>query len=366
MATIKVDNVTKRFRGEKGLCNIYGINLKINDGEFFCLVGPSNSGKSTLLRAIAGLAPPDEGRVYIDGFDVTDLHPSKRHIAMIFENLALYPNRTGYENITSPLRTRKVPADEIERTVTEVVKLLGLKHLLDRLPATFSGGERQRVAIARALVQRPRVYLFDEPLGALDARLRLSMRGELKRLQRDLGQTMVFATHDQEQAMALGDRIAVIRNGLIQQVDAPQDIYLRPKNKFVAKIIGKPQMNFFDCEIIEEGKDRFLAHPAFRIDISSLKVDFSTKAKNNSFILGIRPTDIDISERKESGDCLPAQVHISELLGNKQILDFRIGEEMIRTVVGPDVSYPLDETKWLRFKKERLHLFDKETEACIL
>jgi len=365
MATIKLDNVTKRFRGERGLCNIYGINLEIRDGEFFCLIGPSNSGKSTTLRAIAGLVSLDEGRVYIDGVDVTDLHPSKRHLAMLFETLALYPNRTGYENIASPLRTRKVPPEEIERTVLEVARLLGLEHLLNRLPETFSGGERQRVAIARALVQRPRVYLLDEPLGALDARLRLSMRGELKRLQRDLGQTMVFATHDQEQAMALGDRIGVIGAGVIQQIDAPQDIYLKPKNKFVAKIIGKPQMNFFECEITDEGNKRLLVNPAFRIDMTSFKPDFSGRAKNNSVILGIRPTDIDISDQKESQDWVPAQVHISEPLGNKQILDFRTGDEMIRTVVRPDFSFELDETKWLYFRKERLHLFDRETEGSI-
>jgi len=366
MATIKLDNVKKRFRGDRDLCSIHGINLEIKDSEFFCLVGPSNSGKSTTLRAIAGLVPLDEGRVYIDEVDVTNIHPGKRHIAMLFETLALYPNRTGYENIASPLRTRKTPSDEIQRTVAEVVSLLGLEHLLNRLPSTFSGGERQRVAIARALVQRPRAYLLDEPMGALDARLRLSMRGELKRLQRDLGQTMVFATHDQEQAMSLGDRIAVIGGGVIQQIDAPQEIYLKPKNNFVAKTIGKPQMNFFECGIANEGTKLLLVNPAFRIDITSFKPDLPGKAKTNSVIVGIRPTDIDMSDQEESQDWIPAKVHISEPLGNKQILDFKVRDLVIRTVVRPDVSYKLDETKWLNFKKERLHVFDKETGISIL
>jgi multiple sugar transport system ATP-binding protein len=366
MATILMENVSKHFAPSQRYCDVQDVNFEIKDGEFFCLVGPTNSGKTTTLRLIAGLEKPDSGRIFIDGKEVNEVHPNRRKVAMLFETLALYPNKNGYGNIASPLKIKKVKKAEIERSVLEVAKLLGLEHLLDRTPETYSGGEKQRVALGRVLVQRPKAYLLDEPLGGLDARLRISMRSELKRIQRDLGQTMVLASHDQEETMSLGNRIAVLRNGKVSQIDTPQDLYNHPTNLYVAKTIGKPAMNFFQCILKGKNGKMFVIHDHFSLDVTDSLRKTGISPKEDRVVLGIRPEHIEISDVEQNQGNIAATVFITEPIGARTIVDFRIGEETIRTLVPSDKQFEIKETKWLRFREDKLHFFEKTSEEVIL
>ena len=258
MASIKLENVTKRFGS---VTAVRGMNLEIRSGEFFCVLGPPGAGKTTTLRLIVGLERPDEGTVYIDGEPANDVHPGKRDIAMMFQNLALYPDKTVFDNIAYPLRERKMPKDEIRQRVTEVAKKLYIDHLLERKPAKLSGGERQRVALGRSLVRQPRAYLMDEPLANLDALLRLEMRVELKRIQQELQETLVYVTHDQVEAMSMADRIGVLNRGVLQQVDVPDMIYNYPANRFVAITVGSPPTNFLSTGVRDSEGRLELVHP---------------------------------------------------------------------------------------------------------
>jgi ABC-type sugar transport system ATPase subunit len=247
----------------------------------------------------------------------------------------------------------------------EVAKLLNIEHILYRTPETFSGGERQRVALARILVQHPRAYLLDEPLGALDARLRIAMRSELKRIQRDLGQTMVFVTHDQEEAMSMGDRVGVLKEGKIQQVGTPQNLYNQPTNLYVAKTIGKPVMNFYPC-VLERRDGRFFAvHDRFNIDLTDTLQKVEQGPQEDQVILGIRPEHVEINETKQSDEDIQATVFISEPMGAKAIVDFRVGEETIRTLPSVDSQPEIKATRWLQFKKDKIHLFEKTSEKTL-
>ncbi|MBW2024801.1 MAG: ABC transporter ATP-binding protein [Deltaproteobacteria bacterium] len=365
MATICLENVTKRFKPNEGFCAVFNLNFKVKDGEFFCLVGPSNSGKTTTLRLIAGLAKPDSGQIYIDGTPVNDVPPSRRNVAMLFESLALYPNKTGYENIASPLKVKKVPKEEISNRVMEAAKLLNLEHVLSRYPATYSGGEKQRVALARILVQHPNAYLLDEPLGGLDARLRITTRTKLKELQKELGQTMVLVTHDQEEAMGLGDRIGVLKEGIIQQIGSPQELYDRPLNYFVAKTIGKPMMNFFECNLRRQEDRIQVAHQWFRVDITERWLQCRADCDKEEIILGIRPEHIEVKDKRDSDEAFLATVFITEPLGSKTIVDFQVGRETIRVLVPGDIELEINQSKWLLFRKEKLHLFEKDSQRAI-
>src|SRR3954470_13042555 len=247
MAEIVVDHVTKEFPG--GVQAINDVSLTVEDGEFMVLVGPSGCGKSTLLRLIAGLEETTTGTISIGGRDVTHLAPRARDIAMVFQNYALYPHMDVRKNLGYGLRVRKTPSSEIERRVTEVAKLLGLEHLLDRKPAALSGGQRQRVAMGRAMVREPQAFLMDEPLSDLDAKLRVQMRAELARLRDTLHTTTIYVTHDQVEAMTLGDRVAVMKDGIVQQLDTPQTLYREPANLFVAAFIGSPSMNLIEATV---------------------------------------------------------------------------------------------------------------------
>ena len=248
MSKVKVVNLVKKF--DKTVA-VDGISFDVKDGEFIVLLGPSGCGKTTTLRCIAGLETPDEGEIYIDDKLVNDLPPKDRDVAMVFQSYALYPHMTVYGNLAFPLKMRKLPKDEIDKKVKEVAKLLNIDHLLDRKPRQLSGGEMQRVALGRALVRTPRVFLMDEPLSNLDAKLRVYMRAELKKLQRDLKITTIYVTHDQAEAMAMADRIAVMNKGKILQYSEPHDVYEKPANLFVAGFIGSPPMNFIKASIVE-------------------------------------------------------------------------------------------------------------------
>src|SRR6478736_6538707 len=284
MAEIVVDHVTKEFAG--GVQALDDVSLTVQDGEFIVLVGPSGCGKSTLLRLIAGLEETSAGTISIGGRDVTHLAPRARDIAMVFQNYALYPHMDVRKNLGYGLRVRKTPGPEIDRRVNEVARLLGLEHLLDRRPAALSGGQRQRVAMGRAIVREPQAFLMDEPLSNLDAKLRVTMRAELARLHERLGVTTIYVTHDQIEAMTLGQRVAVMRDGLLQQVDSPQHLYRNPANLFVAAFIGSPSMNLVEAEL-EDG------HVSFAGNRIPLDPGHSPAAAGARVILGIRPHDFE-------------------------------------------------------------------------
>src|SRR6476661_1437892 len=287
MAEIVVDHVTKEFAG--GVQAINDVSLTVQDGEFIVLVGPSGCGKSTLLRLIAGLEETSAGTISIGGRDVTHLAPRARDIAMVFQNYALYPHMDVRKNLGYGLRVRKTPGPEIDRRVNEVARLLGLGHLLDRRPAALSGGQRQRVAMGRAIVREPQAFLMDEPLSNLDAKLRVGMRASLAQLHERLGVTTIYVTHDQIEAMTLGQRVAVMRDGLLQQVDTPQNLFRRPVNLFVAAFIGSPSMNLIDADV-GEGRVSF-ADVSFSLPESS-----PVAGHKGKLIVGIRPTDFEHGE----------------------------------------------------------------------
>ena len=266
MAGIRLENVTKRFGTVTALD---AVSLEVQDGEFFAVLGPPGAGKTTMLRTIVGLEKPEEGDVYAGGERITDVYPGDRDIAIMFQNLALYPDKSVRDNLAFPLKQAKLPKREIERRVSEVAAVLKIERLLERKPAKLSGGERQRVALGRAMVRDPRALLLDEPLSALDALLRLEMRAELKRLQRELGRTVVYVTHDQVEAMSMADRVGVLRQGRLQQVAHPEDIYHRPANRFVATVVGSPPMNFLHGVAAWPDGRLEVRHPQFVLEVGA-------------------------------------------------------------------------------------------------
>src|SRR4051812_31326728 len=286
MASLRLDNVTKRFGNVTALKEV---SLEIQDGEFFAVLGPPGAGKTTLLRTIVGLERPESGDVYADDERITDVYPGDRDIAIMFQNLALYPDKTVFGNLAFPLKQRKLPKDEIKARVQKTAAVLHMEPLLKRKPGKLSGGERQRVALGRALVRDPRAFLFDEPLSALDALLRLEMRAELKRLQRELGKTLVYVTHDQVEAMSMPDRVAVLREGVVQQVDTPENVYHRPANRFGATGGGRPPMNFLPCPPPVANGSVKPVHAAFEVDAPTHGVDLAVGVR---CFLGVRPEDV--------------------------------------------------------------------------
>lgn len=358
MANLRLENVTKRFGRLEAVKNL---DLDIHDGEFFCVLGPPGAGKTTTLRLIVGLERPDEGSVYIDQRRVNEVYPGERDIAMIFQNLALYPNKTVYDNIAYPLRERRMPKDEIDRLVRGAAQTLHIERLLDRKPAKLSGGERQRVAIGRAIVRRPHAYLMDEPLANLDARLRLEMRIELKRLQKELGQTLVYVTHDQIEALSMADRVAVLNKGALQQCDPPDAIYRLPANRFVATVVGSPPMNFLACDASLAPDGLEIRHPSFT---------FVTQTQPGAPIsippqvsLGVRPEDIRVYEVPPAGHAMPAEVSVIEPLGQETIVDLQLGSKIIKASIPPTQNLREHQPVWIVFDSGKLHLFDAATEA---
>lgn len=360
MANIVLDNVTKQFGR---VTAVKGLSLDIRSGEFFCVLGPPGAGKTTTLRLIVGLEHPDEGSIYLDGELVNDIHPGKRDIAMMFQNLALYPDKTVFDNIAYPLRERKMPKDEIQSRVTAVAKTLYIDHLLQRKPAKLSGGERQRVALGRAMVRQPRATLMDEPLANLDALLRLEMRLELKHLQKEQGLTLVYVTHDQVEAMSMADRIAVLDHGVLQQCDIPDVIYNLPANRFVATVIGSPPTNFIFARTSRSNGDLIITHPAFTLravggghPLVSVLAEHGTLASQT--LVGVRPEDIKVFSSNPGPDALPAQVSVTEPLGSETIVDLLVGSDIVKAVVPPAQQLAESESVWVRFDPDRIHIFD--------
>ena len=360
MASLEVNRISKRFGQTQALRDI---SLKIPQGEFFCLTGPPGAGKTTLLRIIAGLTEADAGEVAYDGRSMFRVHPRDRNVAMVFENLALYPNRTAYENIASPLRKAKLRESEIKRRVEDVADTLRILPLLGRKPATYSGGERQRVALARAMVRRPDLFLLDEPLANLDALIRLNMRSELKRLQMDLRETFVYTTHDHTEALSMGDRLAVIHEGVIHQVGPPQAVYHRPKTRYVGEFLGSPGMNFLPCTLKTEGPLTRLEGPGFQVNVPGVRDSLNGRLKDPELLMGVRAEHLRIEPPSAEG--IPAELSILEPLGAETILYYQVGGAVVRALSPPGTKRKPGERACLAFAPEHLHLFDRKTEERI-
>ncbi len=367
MASISLKNIYKVF--DDGTTAVNDFTLDIADREFIILVGPSGCGKSTTLRMIAGLETISKGEMKIGDRVVNDVAPKDRDIAMVFQSYALYPHMSVYKNMAFGLELRKIPKDEIERRVHEAAKILDIEHLLKRKPRALSGGQRQRVALGRAMVRSPSVFLLDEPLSNLDAKLRTAMRTEIKKLHQRLGTTFIYVTHDQTEAMTMGDRIVVMKDGVIQQADTPQVLYNSPRNMFVAGFIGSPQMNFLDAEIKVRGKRILLVLRSGELDVTDAFGDNSAvrEYENKSVKVGIRPEDLTTDGDfigKNSGSVITAKVDVYEHMGSETYLylDFS-GERIVARV--PAGAYD-SEFQTLGVKTEKIHLFDPNTTVSVL
>jgi len=365
LSRVRVINLRKVF--DKTIA-VNRISFEVLDGEFVVLLGPSGCGKTTTLRCIAGLETPDEGEIYIGDRLVNDLPPKDRDVAMVFQSYALYPHMSVFDNLAFPLKMRKLHKEEIDRRVKEVAKLLQIDHLLSRKPRQLSGGEQQRVALGRALVRNPQVWLMDEPLSNLDAKLRVYMRAELKKLQKDLKITTIYVTHDQAEAMAMADRIAVMNNGLILQYDSPHVIYEKPANIFVGGFIGTPPMNFIQADIVEENNQVFLDAGFFKYRIEQgLANIVKSRASSEKVVLGFRPEDASLSIERKPDSVFQADLYVVEPMGSNIIVDLKAGEYLLKAVV-PATTWlpPIGEKVWVYFPLERLHIFDSKTEQAII
>ncbi|AEH38730.1 ABC transporter ATP-binding protein [Halopiger xanaduensis] len=362
MAQIRLENLRKEY-GREEIVAVDDLSLDIEDGEFVTVVGPSGCGKTTTLRMIAGLEQPTDGSVYIGDEDVTDVHAKNRDIAMVFQNYALYPHKTVYENMAFGLRMSTDLSESERRTrVEETAEMMDIDHLLEDTPDELSGGQKQRVALGRAIVREPDAFLFDEPLSNLDAKLRTSMRTEIQRIQNELDVTSVYVTHDQEEAMTMGDRIVILNNGELQQVGEPTEVYDNPVNEFVAGFIGSPSMNFFDVDVTTRGDRIVLGDPdsGFEFELSSEYVtDHADELEANQYTLGIRPENVNVVESAAEG-VVKGTVEVVEPIGSDNYLYMDLAEDFIARVdssIEPDVG----ERVALTFDESDIHLFEPET-----
>jgi len=367
MASITLKGISKVYPGD--VTAVSDFNLEIPDKEFIVLVGPSGCGKSTTLRMIAGLEEITEGELYIGDTLVNEVLPKDRDIAMVFQNYALYPHMTVYKNMAFGLTLRKTPKDEIDQRVNEAAGILGIEHLLDRRPKALSGGERQRVALGRAMVRNPAVFLLDEPLSNLDAKLRASMRTELIRLHKKLETTFVYVTHDQTEAMTMGDRIVVMKGGFIQQVDTPQKLFDSPCNMFVAGFIGSPQMNFMEGVLNKDSKGHYFEVNGDKHYFPDHKVnDVMKDHAGRTVTLGIRPEDIhddDIALANEENSVIDAEIEVRELMGSEIYLYLKYGDDKLMARVPTSTVPKNDGVLKVVLDMNKAHLFDIETEMTI-
>jgi len=362
MADVKLVSLTKSF---DEITAVDDMNLEIKDREFFVLLGPTGAGKTTTLRLVAGLEKQDEGEVIIANQNVDNYSPALRDVAFVFQYYTLYPHYTVLQNLEFPLksRLRRYPREEIDKKVAEVSQVLHIDHLLNRQTVNLSGGEMQRVALGRAMVRNPKVFLMDEPLSNLDAKLREEMRRELLRLHFDLGATFFYVTHDQVEAMTMGDRVAVLNEGKILQLGTPDEIYNSPKNVFVAKFVGSPVINLFDSTVSKErlviGKKEM---------ICTLLPKQTQKLKNYSndrLILGIRPEDIEISREQQKINSYKCKVYFNQSMGAEDILNLKADSIMFRAIAPPRLNISVGETVYANFNIERAHLFNPDTQECL-
>jgi multiple sugar transport system ATP-binding protein len=361
MAQVKIENVSKRF-GEVEAVKQF--SLDIEDGEFLILVGPSGCGKTTLLRIVAGLEQPTSGEIYINGDQITHVAPKKRDIAMVFQNYALYPHMKVYDNLAFCLKLRKTAKPEIKEQVERTADLLGIGELLTRFPHQLSGGQRQRVAVGRAIIRDPKVFLFDEPLSNLDAKLRVNMRTELLDLHHRLQSTAIYVTHDQMEAMTMGTRIVVMRAGEMQQVDTPKKVYENPGNLFVAGFIGSPAMNFFECSIIAEKDGLFARSEDIRFKIPPDKANALSEYNGKDLVLGLRPEHFSAGS-SDQGSSFTANVRVVELLGSEQLLNLEVGKKRLTARLDPESVYQVGENREFNAKMALAHMFEPESGKAI-
>ncbi len=370
MATVKLENITKRF-GD--LTALDDITLDIQDEEFFVLLGQTGAGKTTTLRCIAGLDKPEEGTIYLDGVSVNDKTPAERDVAFVFQSHILYPHLSVYENMAFPLHPRRLPAEEIDRRVRDIAQMLHIEHLLMRTPNQLSGGETQRVGLGRAMVRRPQVFLMDEPISNLDAKLRAEMRAEIRWRQRDLGTTTFYVTHDQVEAMSMADRIAVLETGKIQQLGTPSDIYNHPANLFVAGFVGNPSMNCISSDISRANGELCLII-ASDIDSENSVIIQDTKIAavlndsdpDQDVVFGVHPEDVIVSHQSIS-NAFQAEVYSVEPLGAETIVELTLGTDaagyhtILKACTAPNFEAEIGECLYVTFVAERMHFFDERT-----
>ena len=356
MAKVTIKQLTKQF-GK--VVAVDGLNLEIQDKEFVVLLGPSGCGKTTVLRCIAGLESSDKGEIYIGNRLVNKLEPKQRDIAMVFQTYALYPHMTVFQNLAFPLENANLPKETIKEKVEKAAKLLRIENLLQRRPKQLSGGQRQRVALGRAMVREPKVFLMDEPLSNLDAKLRVYMRAELKKLQKDLGITTIYVTHDQVEAMTMGDRVAILNSGALQQYGKASNIYFHPVNVFVAGFIGTPPTNFFDCTLTK-GKPYVFDAGSFKYPVPEPLLEKAEKWPS-SVVFGIRPQDVSVHLKSPGEGAIKATLDIDEPLGDRQVLDLRVGDYLVKALVLPDFKAELGDELWMKFAEDKILVFDKKS-----
>ncbi len=365
MASVTYDHVYKRF-GDVVAVN--DLHIEIEDKEFLVLVGPSGCGKTTALRCLAGLEDITEGRILIGNQVVNDVAPKDRDIAMVFQSYALYPHMSVFDNMAFGLKLRKTPKQEIKRRVQEAAEILGIEYLLDRKPRQLSGGQRQRVAVGRAIVREPKVFLFDEPLSNLDAKLRVETRANISKLHQQLQTTFIYVTHDQTEAMTMATRIAVINKGILQQIDTPQSLYDHPDNLFVAGFIGSPAMNFFSATLKKDGEKLYVDGGTFSLQIPEDRVARYMSHADKQVIFGIRPEDIHNPEFAPPGiipQAVECSVDVTELMGNEIFVYLKTGEQIFVARVDPRSRYQINDKVQLTFNMDNMHIFDRETEQSI-
>jgi multiple sugar transport system ATP-binding protein len=367
MAAVALKHLRKVY--DTGLVAVHGATFEVQDGEFVVLVGPSGCGKSTVLRMIAGLETITAGELFIGDHQVNDLPPKDRDIAMVFQNYALYPHMSVFENMAFSLKLRKFSKPDIQERVEKAAQVLGISAILDRRPRQLSGGQRQRVAVGRAIVRNPRVFLFDEPLSNLDAQLRVQMRTEISKLHTQLGATMIYVTHDQVEAMTMGDRIVVMKEGHIQQIDRPLNLYNRPLNRFVAGFIGSPSMNFLEGRLERENGDYFTTlDRQIRLCLNGRWAGILGRQAGKNVTLGIRPEGISVAKSFEPDGGRPVVRMILDLvepMGNEIFLYARSSEQVVVARVPPQDLPPPNSEIQLAFDLEKAHLFDTSTEAAL-
>jgi len=362
MAEVRLENISKHFNK---VIAVDDFNLSIKDREFVVLVGPSGCGKTTTLRMIAGLEAITEGNIYIGDRLINRLPAKDRNIAMVFQNYALYPHMSVYQNMAFGLEQRKAPKEEIKERVREAAKILGIQDLMDRRPKQLSGGQRQRVAVGRAIVRKPEVFLFDEPLSNLDAKLRVQTRVELKKLHERLATTIVYVTHDQVEAMTMGDRIVVMKDGLIQQVGAPLELYNSPTNIFVAGFIGSPAMNFFEAELVRSGERLSVQTDSFRIDLSPKKAALTEGYSEKKVIVGIRPEDLLEAREHVTGKTIQTTVEVVEPIGSEIYVNVSAGEVPLTASVDRKARVKPHQEFVVEPSLDYLHLFDIRNENTL-
>lgn len=365
MASVTFDHVYKRF-GE--VIAVNDLNIQIADQEFLVLVGPSGCGKTTALRCLAGLEEISDGKILIGDRVVNDVAPKDRDIAMVFQSYALYPHMSVFDNMAFGLKLRKVPKDEIKKRVESAAGILGIEHLLDRKPRQLSGGQRQRVAVGRAIVREPKVFLFDEPLSNLDAKLRVETRANISKLHQQLKTTFIYVTHDQVEAMTMASRIAVINKGLLQQIDTPQKLYDQPDNVFVAGFIGSPSMNFFKSKLVKGDGKLIVDGGSFKVEIPPQAVERYSRYVDKSVILGIRPEDIQDPNFLPPGiypQNVEVNVDVTELMGNEIFLYLTSGDHSFVARVDPRTKVRMGDKTTVAFNMHNMHLFDPDTEKTI-